>query len=674
MLRPFFATIAIFFLGNLIAGQALAACPNRPDADTLEVEGIGLIQASSIGSDDNGQVLRNACLEYRNWTLTGPEFFVANDVLRAETVTLEAPGSKGTVARLQSTASGAINFKVLHLELAPGFQLEGFPFAGRYVVDAEAGVLDGSRFDLSGAIFDEFSASGQPARRIKAKRALLGDNTATLFEASVAQAQFTIRGALIVQANQQIGATRSDSTLGRNRDSTEITVQSDRAITDEEGIIHLENATVSLFGLALPTFPDLEYDPSDGNPVVFGVGPGLTLGLQNVRIGKKRDGVRVGLVAHDLFTPKPTVSFGITWVQPDFSLSLAQAKNDSLQAVFSSSAATGWLYGISINAGRNVLDFGTPLGEGGFQKAQVGYAFEQKFTLPKEPGDPTNNNFKLREVAEIGEVWQEEGAGATLTKPHTQSQFVVYGAASLGASYDGNALDARGFGFSWDVITSINAIEYTPSLGNASRPDPTFTSAAAIGLAARYTSEFFSVGVAFNHRQPVANTYADTYTPGVNTRFIRRLALEDYTIVVLSARLGGSLGTPEAGYGGLTIENPYLTFGLVVDVRNLDKTSNEYFQLYKIGAGFDINIYDGRPFIDNFDRALALPVVTLSPFARYDFAFAPGYQVGQYGADITLYTASLGFTFSLSYETRLKANGTFADGGGFGFGFGFKLR
>jgi hypothetical protein len=664
--RAVLCLIALFGL----TGPALAACPNNPEADTLEVEGIGLIRASSIGSDDTGQVLRNACLEYRNWTLTGPEFRVTDNVLEAKTVTLTAPGSNGTIASIKSKGSaGAIDFQGLRLELSAGFQLEGFPFSGRYSVDAESGTLDGPRFDLNGAVFNEFAPSGQPSRRIRAKRALLGDNTATLFEASVAQAQFTIYGALIVQANQQIGATRSDSVLGRNRDSDEITVKADRAITDEEGIIHLENASVSIFGLTLPTFTDLEYDPSDSNPVVFGVGAGLTVGLQNFRIGKKRDGVRVGLVAHDLFAPKPTVSFGLTWTQPDWSLSLQQPKNDPLQAAFSSSATTGFLYGISINSGRNVLNFETPIGERGYQQGRFGYALEQKFTL-QEPGDPTSHNFKLREVAEIGEIWQEAAGTVSLAKPNTQSQFVIFGALGLGASYDGSSQ-----GFAWQANAGIDAIEYSPSLSNDTRPDPTFTSLAAIGLAARYKNDFFGIGVAFNHRQPLANTYAQTYTPNENTSLIRRLPLEDYTRAGLGLRLTAKIDPPEPGYGGLTIGNPYAGLTFEVDARKLDKSNNDYFRVYKLEAGFDINIYDGRPFIDTFERQLALPIVTLSPFARYDFAYVVnGYQLGQFGADITVYTASLGFTLNVSYETRTLANGAAATGGGFGFGFGFKLR
>ena len=153
------------------------------------------------------------------------------------------------------------------------------------------------------------------------------------------------------------------------------------------------------------------------------------------------------------------------------------------------------------------------------------------------------------------------------------------------------------------------------------------------------------------------------------------MPLEDYTRAGLGLRLSAKIGSPEPGYGGLTIENPYGGLTLEVDARKLDKSNNDYFRVYKLEAGFEINIYDGRPFIDTFERQLALPVVTLSPFARYDFAYAvSGYQVGQFGADITVYTASLGFTLSVSYETRTSANGAAAVGGGFGFGFGFKLR
>jgi hypothetical protein len=181
--------------------------------------------------------------------------------------------------------------------------------------------------------------------------------------------------------------------------------------------------------------------------------------------------------------------------------------------------------------------------------------------------------------------------------------------------------------------------------------------------------------VAFNHRQPLANTYAQTYTPNENTSLIRRLPLEDYTRAGVGLRLVAKIDPPEPGYGGLTIGNPYAGLTFEVDARKLDKSNNDYFRVYKLEAGFDINIYDGRPFIDTFERQLALPIVTLSPFARYDFAYVVnGYQLGQFGADITVYTASLGFTLNVSYETRTLANGAAAAGGGFGFGFGFKLR
>ena len=136
MLRHFVLTTAVV----LFFGQAFAACPNNPDADTLEIDGIGVIQAASIASDDAGQFLRNACFEYQGWTFSGPEFRAGENGLEGKNVTLEAAGGKGTVAALGfQTSENRVVFQDLRLELMPGFQLQGFPFVGRYTLTAEMG-------------------------------------------------------------------------------------------------------------------------------------------------------------------------------------------------------------------------------------------------------------------------------------------------------------------------------------------------------------------------------------------------------------------------------------------------------------------------------------------------------------------------------------------------------
>lgn len=663
MLRHFVLTTAVV----LFFGQAFAACPNNPDADTLEIDGIGVIQAASIASDDAGQFLRNACFEYQGWTFSGPEFRAGENGLEGKNVTLEAAGGKGTVAALGfQTSENSVVFQDLRLELMPGFQLQGFPFVGRYTLTAETGSLNAERFELNAAIFDEFSESGQPTRRIRAKRAILNDDTATLFDAEIAQARFSIRGALIVQANQQIGVLRGDAILGRNRDADEIAVQAERTTIDEEGIIHLENATPRIFGVRLFALPNLEYDPNEPFPFVFAPTSG-TFGLENFRIGKKRDGVRVGLVVHDLFTGPVALSFGVSWARPEFRLTLFQPKgdasNDTIQATASGNLGTNWSYGLVLNSGRNLLNVDQPRGERGFEWLHGDYALEQ---AASENILDVPHQYKLRGVLELGQVWQESSANSNPSLPHTLGQLAGYAAVNFGAGFDASAS-----GFTWEARTNLNAYEFTPSLSDASRPNPTFTSSLSFDAGLRYATEGCSAGVNFAYRQPLENTYARTY--GVNTTFIRRFGLEEYTRTGLFVRLSPSLELPAPGYAGVALAQPALGLTIELDARKLDQAKANC-RVCKLEGSVEINFFDGHPFIDTFDRPLALPVVTLTPFVRYDFAsILAGYQTGQYGANLTVYTASLGFTFGISYETRITFEGAPA-GGGLGFLFAFKLR
>jgi hypothetical protein len=665
MFRHLVLTITIF----LFFGQAFAACPNNPDADTLEIDGIGVIQAGSIASDDDGQFLRNACFEYQGWTFAGPEFRATDNGLEGENVTLEAPGGKGTVAALGfQTSENSVIFQDLHLELMPGFQLQGFPFVGRYKLAAETGSLNAARFELNNAIFEEFTESGQPTRRIRAKRAILNDYTATLFEAVIAQSTFSIRGALIVQANQQVGVLRSDAILGRNRDADEIAVQADRSTIDEEGIIHLENAMPRIFGVRLFALPYLDYDPNEGFPFVFLPASG-TFGVANFRIGKKRDGVRVGLVLHDVFTGPLALSFGASWTQANWQIALFQPKNndgdDTLQASASGNFGNGFGYGLILNSGRNLMNFDQPRGARGFELLRGNYTLEQ---AGSENILEVPHNYKLRQVLEVGQVWQEASSSPDLTLPHTRDQLAAYAAVGLGAGVEASAA-----GFSWEARANLNAYEFTPSLSNGSRPDPTFTSSLSFDAGLKYATDWFSTGVNFGFRQPLENTYARTYSTAgsLTLPFIRRFGLEEYTRAGFFVRLDPSIAPPEASYAGLSLENPAISFALEVNARKFDSI-NEICRVCKIAGSFNLSVYDGRPFMDTFGRALALPIFTITPFASYDFAFLPGVQIGQFGTNLTVYTASLGFTLGLTYET--KRNLDDITSGAWKFGLSAKIR
>jgi hypothetical protein len=662
---PTFWRVPAALIAVTCFSPALAAC--QKGAKSLKFAGVGVIQASSIEEEgEDSKVLRDACFDFSGWTFKSTELRADSTGFQADATSLTALGGQGSVEGLSFTIDdNTLNVENLRFEFGSTFHLEGFPYAGQYVMQAESGSLTDFRFDLENVIFDETVTLGPistPWRRIKAKRALLADNNATLVDAQLAYLVFTIKGALAVQGNNQLGVTRSDVVIGRNRDADELGFTADRFTLDEENIVHLENATFRMFGTNLFTLPEFEYDPLEPLPVVLNYGPGVTAGVSNLRLGAKRDGVRVTLIGHNVLDPAGSgnLQFGVTWTQPQYRLSVSQAKNTTSTLTsttlgsFGGTNTTGWIYSFNFDLGRNLLALDKPTGARASQIARIGAAFEQPISFSISG---VSNTFKLRESLEIGEVSQEETL-RNLKQPHTWGQVAGFATGNLELGYSGSA-----FGVGWNAKAGINAYEFTP--GNNLRPAPTFTSRFAFDAGINYSIPgVFSIGLSLAHRQPVVNTYAETYSTkaapiAASTGFIRRLSPEDYTYLNFNTRLTTStfLGIPPAGYAGLTLENPSAAITMNTNLRNFANWENPVFRnkiciTCKLEASFDISIYDGRTFIDTLDRPAAAPILTFSPYARYDFAFTNGYQVGQYGLNVTVYSASLGLTFGVGYETR----------------------
>lgn len=685
---PTFWRVPAALIAITCFSPALAAC--QKGAKSLKFAGVGVIQASSIedevdasgnASGNEGKVLRDACFDFSGWTFKSTELHVDSSGFQADATSLSALGGQGSVEGLSFTIDdNSLNVENLRFEFGSTFRLEGFPYAGQYVMQAESGSLTDFRFDLENVIFDETVTLGPistPWRRIKAKRALLADNNATLVDAQLAYLVFTIKGALAVQGNNQLGVTRSDVVIGRNRDADELGFSAERFTLDEENIVHLENATFRAFGTNLFNLPEFEFDPLEPLPVVLGYGPGVTAGISNFRIGPKRDGLRVTLIGHNVFDPSGSLQFGVNWTQPAYRLSVSQAKGltSTLIGTFGGTNTTGWIYNFGFNSGRNLLALDKPIGERGYEFARIGAAFEQPFGITLSG---ISNSFKVRESLELGQAWQEESVKPVPSEPRSLAQFVGFATANLEAGYIGSAN-----GLTWNAKAGINAYGYTP--GN-NQPYATFTSRFAFDAGINYNIPgVFSVGLNFIHRQPVANTYAYAYLTGglksaPSVGFIRRLPVEDSTNLNFSTRLTTStfLGIPPAGYAGLTLENPSAAITINSNLRNLSKSGDKDFTVdkvltvQKIELGFDIGVYNGETFIDTLDRPAAAPILTVSPFVKYDFAFTPGYQLGQYGLNFTVYSASLGLTLGTTYERRTKINGSATDS--WSLNLGFRLR
>ncbi len=655
---------------------ALAAC--QKGAKSLKFEGVGVIQASSIEEEgEDSKVLRDACFDFSGWTFKSTELRADSTGFQADATSLSALGGQGSVEGLSFTIDdNTLNVENLRFEFGSTFRLQGFPYAGQYVMQAESGSLTDFRFDLENVIFDETVTLGPistPWRRIKAKRALLADNNATLVDAQLAYLVFTIKGALAVQGNNQLGVTRSNVVIGRNRDADELGFSADRFTLDEENIVHLENATFRAFGTNLFNLPEFEFDPLEPLPLVLNYGPGVTAGVSNLRIGPKRDGLRVTLVGHNVLDPagSGSLQFGVNWTQPAYRLSVSQAKGltSTIAGSFAGTNTTGWIYSFGLNLGRNLLDPGKQIGLGAGEFARIGLAFEQPLSFPISG---ISNTFKLRESLELGQAWQEESVKPVATEPRSLAQFVGFATTNLEAGYTGSTN-----GLSWNAKAGINAFGYTP--GNQ-QPYALFTSRFALDAGINYSIPgVFSTGLTFTHRLPVANSYAYGYfTNGLPTAptigFIRRMGIEDSTNLNFTARLTTStfLGIPPAGYAGLTLENPSAALTFNMDMRKLNLGVGTALRTQKVELGVDISVYDGQTFIDTLDRPAAAPILTLSPSVKYDFSFAPGYQLGQYGLNFTVYSASLGLTLGTTYERRTRMNGSATDS--WSLNLGFRLR
>jgi hypothetical protein len=676
---PTFWRVPAALIAVTCFSPALAAC--QKGAKSLKFAGVGVIQASSIEGADDNKVLRDACFDFSGWTFKSTELRTDSTGFQADATSLTALGGQGSLEGLSFTIDdNTLNVENLHFEFGSTFHLEGFPYAGQYVMQAESGSLTDFRFDLENVIFDETVTLGPistPWRRIKAKRALLADNNATLVDAQLAYLVFTIKGALAVQGNNQLGVTRSDVVIGRNRDADELGFSADRFTLDEENIIHLENATFRAFGTNLFTLPEFEYDPLEPLPVVLGYGPGVTAGVNNLRIGPKRDGLRVTLIGHNILDASGSLQFGVNWTQPAFRLRVGQAKGmtSSIIGSFGGTNTTGWIYNFGFDLGRNLLALDKPVGERGYEFARIGAAFEQPFGISLSG---ISNTIKVRESLELGQAWQETSAKPVASEPRSLAQFVGFATANLEAGYTGSTN-----GLTWSTKAGINAYGYTPGVN---QPWTTFTSRFAFDAGINYNIPgVFSAGLNFIHRQPVMNTYAYGYLTGglqsaPSVGFIRRLPVEDSTNLNFSTRLTTStlLGIPPAGYAGLTLENPSAAITINSNLRNISKANDKGFTIdkvltvQKIELGFDIGIYNGETFIDTLDRPAAAPILTLSPFVKYDFAFTPGYQLGQYGLNFTVYSASLGLTLGTTYERRTKLGGSATDS--WSLNLGFRLR
>lgn len=607
------------FIVLLFPVTALAAPSCDPDSPSItSIEGVGTIYSSADSSDGSEAKFLNACLEQGGWVIRAPLLLVqeiATGVLiSADNATLEREGAKGTIRRLE--VRGQITYlEGLDLELLPSYKITGFS-QGRYTVNAERGQLQGAKLTLQNAIFVRLDAASKPLERYLVSSAILENQNVTINQLVFGSPSLGISAQAASSTDAGIALGQVTGLVGRNSAGSEINFTSSQALRLEKGVYRLENTTFKLFGI--PVFVGrYDYDPRCPFelPFVFGVGNGLTLGLENLLLSC--DGKTRGtFAAYNLFgkTPSNTsavaLALTLSFIDGTSQYFIGFPKGESFKATVQHEPLTGLTSAFSFNSGVRLESSVAALRSA---EGRVGAAYN--FSL---------DALSLRPKLELGSVTESLGL--------TQRDFHGFVRGNLGAglafSQDifsiSGSLDARLTYYFGDVHNGFIA-DYTASLG------------------ANINMPYFSLGVTFkNTEQPVASPYSThTLTPS--------------TTLAANLRIAPTLPSLPLGYSGVALEQPYFGINLNYNLRN------DTFIAQSINFGATISLYDGSTPTDHLGKPFQTPLISLAPRAEYDFI--P--QKGSFGASLTYFGLSLAYTFSVdvlipTYDFKV--------------GFGIRLR
>ncbi len=619
--------ILVFFLCGSVAWAA-PKC-SETDVSITTVEGIGTVYASSDASDDQEVRFFDACFERNGWILRAPILVVREDaagaLVTADNAKIESEGASGTVKRL-SARGETTNLEGLILRLEPSYKIDGFASA-RYDVVAERGTLVGKRLTLQTAVFNKLSDSGITTERYKAATAVLEDNRATLNQLLFGSPQFGLSAQLGSSGQTGVQLSGVNGSIGRNSAGSEIGFSASSALRLENGVYRLENTTLSLFGI--PIFVGrLDYDPRCPFevPFVFGLGNGISLGLENLLL--TCDGKTRGTFAiYDLFGKATTAPFGsitslglsVSYVDGASSYFIGQPRAASFRASVLHEPLTGLTSAFGFDTGARIE---SPLVSLRSAEGRVGIAYN----LAASSFQP----FTIRPKLELGTVG--ESIGAVTRDFHG----FVRGNLGIGFLYQ-----IEGFTFAGNWTGRLTY--YFGDKWNGFNVD--YTASAGISYA---LSGWGSVGLNFaNTEQPFAPPFATH-------------ALAPATTLGANLRFAPTLSTGELGYAGFRLENPVLSFTYLYNLRRWNWVSQ------RTNLGFDFSFYDGSVPTDHLGNPFQTPLLTISPRAFYDFVPAAGtLTVAGIGANVTYFGLSLAYT--IGFEVLIP-------NGAFKFNFGLRLR
>jgi hypothetical protein len=650
VIRPILVTLIIscLFVAGLARAQDTSLCPEIPDGDQLTVEGVGVVRAASLDSENGFTKFINGCFERDGWALEAPVLTLeeASNTLSAQNAKIRARGARGTVQNVIAKEEN-ITLETLVLTIDGSYKKSGLP-SGTYNIKAERGLLKGQDLNLSNSVIDKIGAGGQVTQRYATTTAVLKNDTLVVTGLRNATSNIVVNANDATIQNGSATAQTVTGSLGRVSNSSDLTFSAKQAISNDAGVFTLLDTEIKIFGIPI-RLESYTYDPAYPLeiPIVIGFGAGLNLGVSNLRILTGEEG-RLTAIGNNLFSS--TVATNLTlFMRGDKEGWKYFVGQDDIAATYNSfrfflerDPNTGFTVTFNFDTGRRIAT-PTPSRSGGDER--VGYAI----------GGSSNTDFGLfnyRAKLEYGHVWQEALTPAPTDVTKAQNQ--VFTRVNPTISWGKTISD-----FSFGAAAGINFTAYpfqTENLLFVLNANASFNARYAVKIAAQ-TWGSISSGI--------------SWLEAFGTNVFARYAITPATTLTIGLNFTPPVGsTPALGFQGVNFRNPQLGLTLVIDLRKAFLNGSQPFNNQIVRASFDLDFYDGIVLKDNFDNPFQTPNFSLTPGFTYDFVT----QKGEFGSSITIYSSSFGFVFGTYITLQNPTSPTTFASTGFRFSFGLKLR
>ncbi len=584
--RAAWLTVVMASLGSAMAAPS---CPS--DADVLTVEGVGTIYSSGgYEISDASSIFNEACLERDGWLIRFPVLTVVGEgqaaTLRADTATLETDGATAQVVKVGGTAK-QLNFGAVTLNLSEQYALTGLP-RGAYRANAASGTLSDATLRLEALTLDRLRDARAIERYSAATLELNGGN-ATLTALRFLTSNFAVSAATGSSDDAGLRVAAVTGIFGRNATGSELTFSASSALRLPSGAFQLSGASVALFGISLP-LGNVIYDPScpPELPLVLSPGVGLTIGVDNMRVGCDGD-ARVTLIGHDLFSASRGFTGFLTAKQGTASLFVGQRRKETAKIDLSSLPEIGFGAQFIIDSGLNLEQ--TLETERFLElRGQVSTAFE-------------NFGVRLTPRLEAGAAGQSRSSRPDALLPFARGYLGLSSGWELGVLRLSTALTSS-YTFYGDGSSAA---------GGTARVALDFAlDGLSAGVALRYGQQFVIAPIA-------------------------RHNLTDLTRLDANLRFAPRIDAPARGYAGLRLEQPVFAIVLEYDLRTT------LFLKQAVNLSARAAWYDGVILSDHFGNAFQTPAFALTLSANYDFI--P--QTGEFGGVFALYGQALVYNFGV---------------------------